>query len=121
MSRKRPSRAGTRSVSTLTEAQLERKRANDRDAQRAIRQRTKEHIDRLESRIIELTTQDVTGQRLEAALRRNQELEEENSQLRSRLNDTQSALELSGSSGKDPPSTRMEVILTWSVNADLYM
>ena len=46
--KKRTSRAGTRSVSSLSAAQLERKRANDRDAQRAIRQRTKDHIDSLE-------------------------------------------------------------------------
>ena len=35
--KKRPSRAGTRSVNTLSATQLERKRANDREAQRAIR------------------------------------------------------------------------------------
>ncbi|KAK4191167.1 hypothetical protein QBC35DRAFT_448784 [Podospora australis] len=50
----RPSkRKGTRSVSTLTPAQLARKRANDREAQRAIRARTKEHIERLEREIEE--------------------------------------------------------------------
>lgn len=51
------SRAGARSVSKLTPAQLARKRANDREAQRAIRQRTKEHIDNLEREIHELKTQ----------------------------------------------------------------
>ncbi|KAJ2896797.1 hypothetical protein MKZ38_005243 [Zalerion maritima] len=40
-------RKGTRSVSTLTPAQLERKRANDREAQRAIRARTKDTIETL--------------------------------------------------------------------------
>ncbi|KAJ2976984.1 hypothetical protein NQ176_g4629 [Zarea fungicola] len=39
---------GPRSVSTLTPSQLARKRANDREAQRAIRARTKEHIERVE-------------------------------------------------------------------------
>ena len=48
------SRAGARSVSKLTPAQLQRKRANDREAQRAIRQRTKEHIENLEREIQEL-------------------------------------------------------------------
>ncbi|KAF2859348.1 hypothetical protein K470DRAFT_265345 [Piedraia hortae CBS 480.64] len=48
ITKKRTTRAGTRSVSTLTPAQLERKRANDREAQRAIRQRTKDHIENLE-------------------------------------------------------------------------
>jgi len=55
--RRRPSRAGTRSVSTLTAAQLERKRANDREAQRAIRQRTKENTERLERRVADLEAQ----------------------------------------------------------------
>jgi hypothetical protein len=55
--KKRPSRAGTRSVTTLTAAQLERKRANDREAQRAIRQRTKDHIETLERQVRDLTAQ----------------------------------------------------------------
>ncbi|TPX12194.1 uncharacterized protein E0L32_007080 [Thyridium curvatum] len=47
-------RKGTRSVSTLTPTQLARKRANDREAQRAIRARTKEHIEKLERELEEL-------------------------------------------------------------------
>ncbi|EMC97602.1 hypothetical protein BAUCODRAFT_459355 [Baudoinia panamericana UAMH 10762] len=38
---RRAPKAGTRSLVTLTAAQQERKRANDREAQRAVRQRTK--------------------------------------------------------------------------------
>lgn len=38
----------------MTPAQLARKRANDREAQRAIRARTKEHIERLERELNEL-------------------------------------------------------------------
>lgn len=85
--KKRPSRAGTRSVTTLSAAQLERKRANDREAQRAIRQRTKEHIEKLERRIAELTSGDDDNEReqLVAALKRNKELEDENTFLRSKL------------------------------------
>ena len=83
--RKRASRAGTRSVSTLSAAQLERKRANDREAQRAIRARTKEHIEKLERRIHELTSQDERNEQLLAALKRNKELEEENQMLRASL------------------------------------
>jgi hypothetical protein len=90
--KKRPSRAGTRSVSTLTSAQLERKRANDREAQRAIRQRTKDHIDSLERRIRELTAADDTSARLMQALQRNEELEQENAILRSRLNHAVAAM-----------------------------
>jgi mevalonate kinase len=84
-SKKRPSRAGTRSVSTLTQAQLERKRANDREAQRAIRQRTKDHIDALERQIRELAATSDSSGKLMQAMQRNQELEQENALLRSRL------------------------------------
>ncbi|CDM38330.1 unnamed protein product [Penicillium roqueforti FM164] len=52
--RRRESRSGSRKVSTLSAEQLERKRANDREAQRSIRQRTKEHIEHLESQIEEM-------------------------------------------------------------------
>ena len=38
----------------MTPEQLERKRANDREAQRAIRERTKQQIERLNERIREL-------------------------------------------------------------------
>ncbi|KAF2236073.1 hypothetical protein EV356DRAFT_531320 [Viridothelium virens] len=79
---KRASRAGTRSVTTLTAAQLERKRANDREAQRAIRQRTKDHIENLERRIEELTSNQGITEKL---IQRNKELENENALLRSRL------------------------------------
>jgi|SRR5947207_10809890 len=94
--KRRPSRAGTRSVSTLTAAQLERKRANDREAQRAIRQRTKEHIENLERRIQELTATNETGAKLMAALKRNEELEQENQILRSRLNHAVAAMSDNG-------------------------
>src|SRR3954462_1857366 len=50
-------RVGTRSVNTLSDAQLERKRANDREAQRIIRQRTREHIEHLERQVAELGEQ----------------------------------------------------------------
>lgn len=77
------SRAGTRSVSTLSQAQLARKRANDREAQRAIRQRTKEHIENLERRIEELTGGGAGDASSLAELRRrNEELENELRRLR---------------------------------------
>lgn len=90
--KRRPSRAGTRSVTTLTAAQLERKRANDREAQRAIRQRTKEHIESLERRIAELTANQDSNARFLEIVQRNEELEQENALLRSRLNQTVAAL-----------------------------
>lgn len=95
-SKRRPSRAGTRSVSTLTSAQLERKRANDREAQRAIRQRTKDHIDGLERQISELTATSDTSAKLMQVMQRNEELEQENALLRSRLNHAMASLAENG-------------------------
>jgi hypothetical protein len=84
--KKRASRAGTRSVTTLSAAQLERKRANDREAQRAIRQRTKDHIDNLERNINELKAAHDASEKMVAVTRqRNRELEDENVYLRSKL------------------------------------
>lgn len=86
--KKRASRAGTRSVSTLSAAQLERKRANDREAQRAIRQRTKDHIENLEKSITDLRQSHDANEKLILATRhRNRELEDENSYLRMKLNE----------------------------------
>ncbi|KAF2260249.1 hypothetical protein CC78DRAFT_547647 [Lojkania enalia] len=95
--KRRPSRAGTRSVSTLTAAQLERKRANDREAQRAIRQRTKDHIENLERQVRELTAQIETNSstKMMDVLRRNEELEQENAVLRTRLSHAVAALGVS--------------------------
>ncbi|KAF2839244.1 hypothetical protein M501DRAFT_905695, partial [Patellaria atrata CBS 101060] len=97
--KRRPSRAGTRSVSTLTAAQLERKRANDREAQRAIRQRTKDHIESLERRIQELTSGQDSSVKLLDALQRVEELEQENAMLRSRLSHAVAAIGVEGSTG----------------------
>ncbi|TVY84330.1 hypothetical protein LSUE1_G000983 [Lachnellula suecica] len=83
--RRRASRAGTRSVATLTDAQLARKRANDREAQRSIRQRTKDRIEGLEQRIKELTDEQNDSRSLEDVQRRNSELEEELRRLRENM------------------------------------
>ncbi|KAI1762615.1 hypothetical protein GGR53DRAFT_412881 [Hypoxylon sp. FL1150] len=78
-------RKGTRSVSTLTPSQLARKRANDREAQRAIRARTKEHIDNLEREIEELRGQQDRDQTIQNLLRRNKSLEDELRRVRESL------------------------------------
>ncbi|KAI6248013.1 hypothetical protein HI914_03414 [Erysiphe necator] len=80
-SKNRASRAGTRSVASLTPEQLARKRANDREAQRSIRLRTKTRIAYLEQRIQELSG-DRDDRVIEAVCRRNLELEEELRYLR---------------------------------------
>jgi hypothetical protein len=76
---------GTRSVSTLTPAQLARKRANDREAQRAIRARTKEHIERLERELEELKSRHSRDETVQDLLRKNRALEKELSTLRESL------------------------------------
>ncbi|KAI1502609.1 hypothetical protein F5X99DRAFT_153478 [Biscogniauxia marginata] len=75
-------RKGTRSVSTLSPSQLARKRANDREAQRAIRARTKEHIENLEREIDELRSRQNRDQTIQELLQRNKILEEEVHRLR---------------------------------------
>ncbi|TGJ79588.1 hypothetical protein E0Z10_g9182 [Xylaria hypoxylon] len=78
-------RKGTRSVSTLTPSQLARKRANDREAQRAIRARTKEHIESLEKEIDELRSQHSRDRTVQDLLGRNRALEDEVRRLRESL------------------------------------
>lgn len=80
--KKRESRAGTRKVTSLSAEQLERKRANDREAQRTIRQRTKEHIEDLEHQVRELRTK---GEQFDDVVRRNATLETEIRSLRHQL------------------------------------
>lgn len=80
--KKRESRAGTRKVTSLSAEQLERKRANDREAQRTIRQRTKEHIENLELQVAELKAR---GQQFDEVVRRNAILEDEINRLRHQL------------------------------------
>ncbi|KAH7175126.1 uncharacterized protein B0J16DRAFT_405193 [Fusarium flagelliforme] len=73
----KPRRKKTRRVSTLTPEQLARKRANDREAQRAIRIRTREHIERLERELAELKSNQGRGQTIQDLLRRNTAIERE--------------------------------------------
>ncbi|KAL4941736.1 hypothetical protein BDV06DRAFT_175373 [Aspergillus oleicola] len=81
-SKKKETRAGTRRVTSLSAEQLERKRANDREAQRTIRQRTKEHIERLELQVAELRAK---GDKFDEVVRRNALLETEIRALRHQL------------------------------------
>ncbi|KAI0999382.1 hypothetical protein K3495_g8812 [Podosphaera aphanis] len=93
--KKKGARGGKRSVTHLSKAQLARKRANDREAQRNIRQRTKEHIGNLERKVKELE-QNGRSSSMERVLKRNQELEVEVEKLRAQLG--QSSV---------PPATRI--------------
>lgn len=64
-------------MSTLTPSQLARKRANDREAQRAIRARTKEHIERLERELEELKGRHSRDEVVQTLMRKNKLLERE--------------------------------------------
>ncbi|CBF89018.1 hypothetical protein AN0671.2 [Aspergillus nidulans FGSC A4] len=70
-----------RGVANLTPDQLAKKRANDRQAQRAIRERTKTHIENLEQRVRELSSQKPFLD-LQAALKQNEAILAENRELR---------------------------------------
>lgn len=72
-------KGSARKVSSLNEDQLERKRANDREAQRNIRQRNKDHIKQLEAQLEE---EKAKVEERDAAIRH---LEQENAHLRGEL------------------------------------
>jgi hypothetical protein len=74
----------SRGVANLTPEQLAKKRANDREAQRAIRERTKNQIQTLEQRIKELTSQQ-PYQELQHVLRQKELIELENADIKRRL------------------------------------
>lgn len=76
--------ASPRGVANLTPEQLARKRANDRQTQRAIRERTKAQIEALERRVQELTSrqpyQDIQNLVLEK-----ERISRENEEIKRRL------------------------------------
>ena len=80
--KRRESRAGARKVTSLTAEQLDRKRANDREAQRTIRQRTKELIETLGQEVAELR---VRNEQFDDIVHQNISLQHEVRQLRQQL------------------------------------
>jgi hypothetical protein len=76
--------SSSRGVANLTPDQLAKKRANDREAQRAIRERTKNQIENLERKIRDLTSQQ-PYQELQHALRQKETVELENADIKKRL------------------------------------
>ena len=82
--RKRKAVTSSRGVANLSVEQLAKKRANDREAQRAIRERTKSQIESLEKRIKELTSQQ-PYQELQNILRQKELIELENVEIKRRL------------------------------------
>lgn len=82
--KKRRTGTSSRGVANLTPDQLAKKRANDREAQRAIRERTKNTIESLQSQIRELTSQQ-PYQELQNVLRQKELVEAENADIKRRL------------------------------------
>lgn len=82
--KRRGSPSTSRGVANLTPEQLAKKRANDREAQRAIRERTKYQIEALERRIEQLTAQQ-PYQDLQHVVRQKEAVEAENEDIKRRL------------------------------------
>lgn len=82
--KRRGSPSTSRGVANLTPEQLAKKRANDREAQRAIRERTKSQIEALERRIEQLTAQQ-PYQDLQHVVRQKEAVEAENEEIKRRL------------------------------------
>ena len=83
--KKRQTSTSGRGVANLTPEQLNKKRANDREAQRTIRERTKNQIESLERKIQELTSQR-PYQELQYVVRQKEMVEIENEEIKKRLN-----------------------------------
>ena len=82
--RKATSQPGSRGVANLTPEQLAKKRANDREAQRAIRERTRNTIESLANRIKELESQQ-PFQELQKAIAERDAARAESEELRKKL------------------------------------
>jgi FtsZ-binding cell division protein ZapB len=76
--------SSARGVANLTPEQLARKRANDRQAQRAIRERTKAQIEALEQKVQELSSQQ-PYQDLQRAIAEKDAIQAENDEIKRRL------------------------------------
>ncbi|KAL4727852.1 hypothetical protein ACLX1H_004542 [Fusarium chlamydosporum] len=83
--------SGTRRVASLTASQLERKRACDREAQRTVRAKTKQHINRLEQDLEELRNGLRRDKIIRELIRQNQELKMELSAFRKSTYDSVSS------------------------------
>ncbi|KAL9632325.1 MAG: hypothetical protein Q9164_005390 [Protoblastenia rupestris] len=90
--KRRASTSGSRGVANLTPEQLAKKRANDREAQRAIRERTKGQIENLERRIQDLTAQK-PYQELQHVIRQKEIVEAENEEIKRRLTSIQALIQ----------------------------
>ena len=90
--KKRRTSTSGRGVANLNPEQLKKKRANDREAQRAIRERTKGQIESLERKIHELTSQQ-PYQELQHAIRQKELVDAENEEIKKRLDSVLSIIQ----------------------------
>ena len=97
----------------MSKAQLARKRANDREAQRNIRQRTKEHIANLEKKVQELEHGGRSSS-MERVIKRNKELEEEIERLRAQVATHQPSV----APAQVPPEISEELLIPQKVTLD---
>lgn len=108
--KRRTTGTSSRGVANLTPDQLAKKRANDREAQRAIRERTKNQIENLERKIRELTSQQ-PYQELQHILRQKELVEAENADIKKRLASVLSLINpivgQQGQYSKCPPSRKI--------------
>ncbi|KAM3078153.1 hypothetical protein ACMFMF_004562 [Clarireedia jacksonii] len=96
--------SSSRGVANLTPEQLAKKRANDREAQRSIRQRTKNQIENYERKIRELTSQQ-PYQELQHVMRQKEMVEAENLDIKKRLSQVISLIQpILGSHGFEAPT-----------------
>lgn len=104
----------SRGVANLTPDQLAKKRANDREAQRAIRERTKTQIESLEKRIRDLTNQQ-PHQELQSILKQKQLVEAENQNIKKKLSAALSLLQplIGGNGGNGFGRTSPSIYRTW--------
>ncbi|MCJ1411992.1 hypothetical protein MMC19_006084 [Ptychographa xylographoides] len=82
--KRRASTSISRGIASLTPEQLAKKRANDREAQRAIRERTKQQIESLEREIQELKSQQPYRD-LQQIIRQKEAVEAENADIKKHL------------------------------------
>ncbi|KAI4141001.1 MAG: hypothetical protein L6R39_005550 [Caloplaca ligustica] len=120
--RRRTSTAtSSRGVANLTPEQLAKKRANDREAQRAIRERTKTQIETLEKKIRELSNQQ-PHQELQNVLKQKQLVETENVHIKKKLSAALSLLQplLGGRPGGAPSKQYhlMSILVLIDISSD---
>lgn len=109
--------SSARGVANLTPDQLAKKRANDRQAQRAIRERTKINIEALEQQVRDLSSQKPYLD-LQAALQHNERIKAENRELRRGLKTAMDIIQ--PLLARPEVSGMLQLIFHWCTWVDIY-